>query len=117
MLGEARACILDLCCLDEVAPSLASEKGEGAKLAAIFKMDEDFASDAFLILKRMFLRELRTEFEERFPTVGGFAVHAADEAHQLVPVLAVRVTVFAGVHSGELPHVFSRQRSDRLRHA
>src|SRR6266853_3913670 len=114
MLGEARAGILDLCCLDEVAPSLASEKGEGAKLAAIFKMDEDFASDAFLILNRMFLRELRTEFEERFPSVGGFAVNAADEANQLVPGLSVRVTVFAGVNSGELPLVFSGKRIDRL---
>src|SRR5260370_24920681 len=114
MLGEARAGILDLCCLDEVAPSLVSEGGEGAKCAAIFKMDEDFASDAFRTLKLMFLRQLRAEFEERFLSVGGFAVNAADEANQLVPGLAVRVTVFAGVNSGELPLVFSGKRIDRL---
>src|SRR6266568_3973351 len=112
--GEPREAILDLCCLDELAPSLVSEQGEGAKFAAIFKMDEDFASDAFLILKRMFLRKLRAEFEERFLSVGGFAVNAADEANQLVPGLAVRVTVFAGVNSGELPLVFSGKRIDRL---
>src|SRR5260370_11780827 len=114
MLGEARAVILDLCCLDDGARSLVSERGEGAKLAAIFKMDEDFASDAFLILKRMFLRKLRAEFEERFLSVGGFAVNAADEANQLVPGLAVRGTVFAGVNSGERPLVFSGMRIGRL---
>jgi len=55
-----------------------SEKREGAELAATFEMDEDFASDAFLILKRMFIRKLRAEFEERFLSVGGFAVERGE---------------------------------------
>ena len=41
-----------------------SEKCEGAKLAAIFEMGEDFARDALLILERMFTGKLRAEFEE-----------------------------------------------------
>src|SRR5438552_522578 len=106
--------ILDLGCFNEVAPSLVSEKREGAELAATFEMDEDFASDAFLILKRMFMRKLRAEFEERFLGVGGFAMNAADEANQLVPGLAVRFTVLAGVNGGELPLFFSGKWFDSL---
>src|SRR5260370_13686825 len=84
------------------------------ELASSFEMDGDFARNVFLILKRMFIRKLRAEFEERFPGVGSFAMNAADEANQLVPGLAVRVTILAGVNSGELPLVFSRKRIDSL---
>src|SRR5260370_15721241 len=116
VLRETRAGILDLCCFDEVAPSLVSEKREGTELASTFEMDEDFASNAFLILKRMFIRKLRAEFEERFPGVSSFAMNAADEANQFVPGLAVRVNVLASGNSGELPLVFSGKRIDGLGH-
>src|SRR2546427_3561760 len=117
MFREARAGIFDLCCIDEVAPGLVSEKREGAELAATFEMGEDFARDAILILERMFTRKLWAEFKERFLRVGGFAVNAADEANQLVPGLAVRVAVFASVNGGELPLFFSRKRLDGLSQA
>src|SRR5260370_15806782 len=94
--------------------TLVKEKREGAELASPFEVDKDFASNAFLILKRMFLRKLRAEFEERFPGVSSFAMNAADEANQLVPGLAVRVTILASVNSGELPLVFSGKRIDGL---
>src|SRR5260370_1071186 len=81
------------------------------KSLSIWKVE---ASNAFLILKRMFLRKLRAEFEERFPGVSSFAMNAADEANQLVPGLAVRVTILASVNSGELPLVFSGKRIDGL---
>src|SRR5258708_12908407 len=100
-----------------MAPSLVSEKREGAELASTFEMDKDFASNAFLILKRMFLRKLRAEFEERFPGVSSFAMNAADEANQLVPGLAVRVTILASVNSGEPPLVFSAKQIDCPVHA
>src|SRR5260370_1071188 len=85
-----------------------------ALLASTFQMDKDFPSNAFLILKRMFFRKLRAEFEERFPGVSSIAIDAADEANQLVPGLAVRVTILASVNSGELPLVFSGKRIDGL---
>src|SRR6266481_5228558 len=70
--GEPRAAVLDLCCFDEVAPSLVCKKREGAKLAATFEMFEDFARNALLILECLFTRKLWTEFEERFLRAGGF---------------------------------------------
>src|SRR5258708_1556406 len=90
------------------------KKRKGALCGAIFVMGEDFTGNALLILEHMFTRKLRAEFEERFLGVGGFAMNAADEANQLVPRLAVRVTVLAGVNGGELPLVFSRKRIDSL---
>ncbi len=107
VFGKTGPGVFHFCCFDEVAPSLVCEKREGAKLAATFEMVEDFARNALLILECVFTRKLRAEFEERFLRAGGFAVNAADKANQLVPRLAVCVTVLARVNGSELPLFFS----------
>src|SRR5258707_15042 len=114
MFREARAGVLDSRCLDELAPNLVSEPREGAKLAAILEMGEDFVRDALLILERMLTRKLRAIFEEGFLRVGGFAMNEADEADQLVPRYAVRVAIFSSVNGGKLPFFIAGKRFDGL---
>src|SRR5260370_15220835 len=82
---EARTGVFDLCCFDEVAPSVVSKKRERAKLAAMLEMATAFARDALLILERMFVRKLWTEFKVRFLSVGGFALNMTNEANELIP--------------------------------
>ena len=94
-----------------------SEQQKRAKLAATLEMGEDFASDALLIFVRRITRELRSVLDERFLRVGGFAMNEADEADQLIPGPAMRVSVFAGVNGGKLPLIFSGKRLDGMSQA
>ena len=91
------------------------EKRERTEFAAIFKMAEDFTSDALLIFKSILSGKLRPVLDEGFQRVGGFAVNEADEADQLVPGLAMRVAVFGGVNGRELPFLFPGEGLDGLR--
>src|SRR5882724_5062375 len=97
-----------------MAPGLVSEQRERAKLSTAFEVREDFASDALLILECMFMGKLRAEFEEGLLRVGSFAMNETDEAGELVPGLAMRAAIFAGVNGGELPLIFSRKGLDGL---
>src|SRR5260370_15799621 len=113
---EARASVLYFGCLDEMAPGFVSKKSEGTKLATTLEMGEDLARDALLIFERKLTRKLRAVLEERFLRVRSFAMNEADRTDQLVPGLAVRGAIFAGVNGGQLSLFFSRKRFDRLCH-
>jgi len=41
-------------------------------------------------------------------------MNKADEADQLIPGLAMRVSVFAGINGGKLPLIFSGKRLDGM---
>jgi len=53
MFSEARVCLVNFRRFDELAPSPVGKECDGAELAAIVQMSDDFARDANLIFVDM----------------------------------------------------------------
>src|SRR6266478_1599836 len=114
MFGKPRVRVIDSGVFYELAPGLVREESERAELTAVFEMTQDFGGNALLIFQRRMARDFRAEFDKGFLCVGSLSMNAAHKADQLVPRLAVDVSIFSGVNSGQLPFVFSGKRLDRM---
>src|SRR4029077_15294486 len=64
MLEKARSRVVHFRLVQELAPGLVREQGEGTQLAAGLKMREDFAGDAFQLFRRGAVGSLRSVLDE-----------------------------------------------------
>src|SRR4029077_19070543 len=110
MFGKPRVCVIDGGVLYEVVPRLVREESERAELAAVFEMTQDFGGNALLIFQRRMARDFRAEFDKGFLRVGSLSMNAAHKADQLVPRLAVDISIFSCVNGSQLPLIFAGKR-------
>ena len=64
VLGKSRARVVHFRLLQELAPRLVREQGQGAELAAVLKVYEDFAGNAFLLFDSRTFGSLRAVLDE-----------------------------------------------------
>ncbi len=115
MFEQARAGAIHFCRVDELVPGFVREKREGAELAALFEVAENFRGDAQLIFQIRGLWKLRAILHEHFLRVGALLMNLADDTDQLLPRLAMRPAVLSGINGGELPLIIAGKGFDRLR--
>src|ERR1700722_181883 len=114
MFGQPRTRPVHLRLFEKLTPSLMRKQRNRTQLAAFFEVREDFAGDTLLFFDGGRTVALGAVFDERFLRVCGFAMNQPHGANELIPGLAVHVTIFAGVHRGEFPFVIAGKRFDCL---
>src|SRR5438309_6312927 len=78
-------------------------------------MRNNFAGNAFVIFMSGVVSEVGAIFDQGFLGVGCFAVNETDETNQLIPRLAMNVSVLASVDGGEFPFLLPGKRLDGSR--